>query len=299
MRTWAIVIGLVACASSARAQDGGAPSGSEPAIEAGTAAPDQPEAGAGTGTGSATGAVAPAGAAERRTVSPKVAVVIVGDPDAMLVAAAREIEARALVSEDVRLPSDPSLRATLRGEAGADEDGLEEVRRERRRLGLGESSDAPILQRLGRRAGAVAVVVVRATAAGAEAVVLDVRTGQFFEGSLAMTEPDADAIVPFVARRARVAARSAGGAPPIDEAAPATIDGPGSAAIEGPPPVTAAPGATETPEDDGQDAGEWMEENWPYFAAGALLAAAIVFVAVVATEGGEPPPMLRFQPGSP
>lgn len=313
MRAWAIVIGLLACAASARAQDAGPSRGTEGAREA------PPEAGAADAapgeTAGSEGQAQPAGeahgggearpevedhaaeegaapaAAEAPRVAPKVVVVIAGDPDPLLLAAAREIEARLAVSEAVRLPSDPALRATLRGEAGADDDGLEEVRRERRRLGLGEASDAPILQRLGRRAGAVAVIVVRASPDGAQALALDVRTAQFFEGALDMTAPDPETIVPFVSRRARLAARGSVAAAAETAGVSDVQDGPAA--------TTAAPGATEAHEDDGQDAGEWFEENWPYFAAGGLLAAAIVFVAVTATQGDTPPPMLRFQPGTP
>ncbi|UJR80521.1 hypothetical protein [Sandaracinus amylolyticus] len=221
---------------------------------------------------------------EAPRVAPKVAVIVVGDPDPVLVASAVEIEARLALSGDLRLPSDTALRAALRGDAGAPEDGLDEVRRERRRLGLGESSDAPVLGRLGRRAGAVLVLALREGAEGPEAVALDVRTGQFFEGTLPLAEIDPERVVSFVTRRARVAARGAVAAP----AEPETTE------LPAPEVPTAATQATE-PEDEP----DWFEQNWPYFAAGGLLAAAIVFVVVVAADGGDPPPMLRFQPGVP
>ncbi|HJK89610.1 MAG TPA: hypothetical protein RMH26_02650, partial [Polyangiaceae bacterium LLY-WYZ-15_(1-7)] len=63
------------------------------------------------------------------------AVVVTGDPDGLLQDAAQRLE-RALEGRVV-LPSDPGLRAALRGEPGED-DGLERVRRERRRLGWGD-----------------------------------------------------------------------------------------------------------------------------------------------------------------
>lgn len=219
--------------------------------------------------------------------APKVAVVVIGDPDPLLIAAAREIEARLSIAAEVRLPVDAALRAALHGEAGAEDDGLSDVRGDRRRLGAGEASDAPVLQRLGRRAGAVTVIAVRETDRGPEAVALDVRSGQFFEGVLPLGEPDPRSISSFVARRARTSARavaSAGAADPSETAAEAELPS----------------GATQPDEEDeGQSPGEWMEQNWPYFAAGALLAAAITFIAVTATDGGTPPPMLRFQPGTP
>src|SRR5690606_3020975 len=83
-------------------------------------------------------------------------------------------------------PPDPGLRAALRGEPGETDDGLEEVRRERRRLGLEEDRDAALLSALRRRAGAVALAVVRADTEGPEVLVLDVRNAAFFEGELAL-----------------------------------------------------------------------------------------------------------------
>ncbi|AKF06893.1 hypothetical protein DB32_004042 [Sandaracinus amylolyticus] len=255
-----------------------------PTPEAATSETTAPEAPAAEATAPDASAAAPEAPAAEPRVAPKVAVIVVGDPDPVLVASAVEIEARLALSGDLRLPSDTALRAALRGDAGAPEDGLDEVRRERRRLGLGESSDAPVLARLGRRAGAVLVLALREGAEGPEAVALDVRTAQFFEGTLPLSELDPERVLPFVTRRARAAARGAAAAP----TEPTTTELPA-------PEVPAAATQADEPEDEP----DWFEQHWPYFAAGGLLAAAIVFVVVVAADGGDPPPMLRFQPGVP
>lgn len=289
----------------ARAQETGAEVGGASA-GARVAPPGDAETRASTAEGEASAAGDEGGreATEPRATAapaPKVVVIVVGDPDPVLQAAALELDGRIALAGGLRLPSDPALRAALRGEPdpGAEDDGLDEVRRERRRLGLGEPSDAPILARLGRRAGAVLVVAVREGAAGAEALALDVGSERFFEGTLGLAAPEAGSIETFVGRRARVSAR----------AAAAAAASPGEAA-GGEPAVRAAAGATAGPEaatvpeaatqaDAEPQQQDWFLENWPYFAAGGLLAAAIVFVVVTATQGGDPPPMLRFQSGVP
>ena len=42
---------------------------------------------------------------------------------------------------------------------------------------------------------------------------------------------------------------------------------------------------------------EWIEANWPFLLAGALLAGAAAFVVVYTTSDSTPAPMLRFRPG--
>ena len=211
---------------------------------------------------------------------PKVAVVVVGDPDPMITGLAGALEAELMRGGRLRLPSDPSFRAALAGLPGSDGDGLDEVRTERRRLGLDEARDAPLLAVLGRRAGAALVVAVHGGASGGEALALDVRSGQYFEGSAALSQ-DLGAAARFITRCARAATRGAMSAP---SAAESVVVDPAEAA----PPIQSA-----SPAED------WLGDNWPYLAAGGLLAAAIAFVAVTATDGATPPPMLRFQTGVP
>lgn len=296
--TWTAIAVALSSSTLASAQRGSTPvEGTEIMLEpassenasgqTATAEVETPEPGEATGDGHGE-AGRPGDAASAEARLPKVAIVVVGDPDPILVAAALDIEARLVLTADVRVPTDAALRAALRGEAGRGDDGLEEVRRERRRLGLGEARDAPILARLGRRAGAVLVIAVRQGDRGPEAVGLDVRSAQFFDGFLLVEEEDPDAIARFVRRRARAAARrtaaSATGERPTDR--PSTE--PSGEARDRPGPHAAPPQR------------DWLEENWAYLVAGGLLAAAITFVVVTSvTDDESAPPVLRFQPGAP
>lgn len=208
--------------------------------------------------------------------APKVAVVVVGDPDDHLRGLARRVDDA--LEPTLRRPFDPGLRAALRGEPGEAGDGLDEVRRDRRRLGGAEATDAPVLAALGQRAGALVVGVVRATADGAELVVLDVHHGAFYQGALpleASTEPGR--ITRFLHRRARAAAH-------VEAIDPASV------AAQSPPDET-----PEEPEED--DEPDFFEQYWPYMIAALLLGGMIA--AIVAVQASEQPtqPVLRFVPG--
>lgn len=222
---------------------------------------------------------------------PKVAVVLFGDPDAPALAAVDAVVAALGTSTTLRLPSDPALASALSGRGEGD--GLDDVRRERRGLGLSERRDLPVLVRLGRLATATALVLVRPQGEGLEVVVLDVRREAFFDGALALPASDAD-VRRFVERRTRAAASAT-------EPETATTVTPASPVDEPEPePATEpSPADGEPEEPTGDPVLQWFEQNWAYLAAGALLAGGIVFVAVVATDPGPPPPMLRFTPGAP
>jgi hypothetical protein len=206
-------------------------------------------------------------------------VVLVGDPDPRMRDLARRVD-RALAPA-LRRPFDPGLRAALRGEPG-DDDGLGEVRRERRRLGLGEAHDAPVLATLGRRAGAVAVAVVRAGDEGPELVVLDVRAAQFFEGALPLSASvTPERLAGFVGRRARVSQRGAAGAAPVP-----------------PPEAAAAAAATPPPaEDEPEEEPGFFEQYWPYMVAAVLLGGMIAAIAATSAADSPDQPVLRFVPG--
>ena len=208
----------------------------------------------------------------------KIAVVLVGDPDPALRTLAARVDAS--LSSPLTRPFDPGLRRALRGEPGEDGDGLSEIRRERRRLGLGETADAPILAQLGRRAGAAAVAVVRVGDEGPELVMFDVRAGAFFQGALALEPELPEArITRFVLRRARVSAR---GAPSPAEAA--------QAQAERPDPLAPTP-----EEEDGEP--DFFEQYWPYFVAALLLGGMITAIAVTSSADAPDQPVLRFVPG--
>jgi len=42
---------------------------------------------------------------------------------------------------------------------------------------------------------------------------------------------------------------------------------------------------------------DWFEQNWPFFAAGALLIGAVIFVVFATMDNEEPPAVLRFEAG--
>lgn len=290
--------GVLAGRASAQAPDAAA--GESPTTEAdaaasgeGAAASDAaPEAESAEPEDAAPVLRAPAdapGAAETAApaVRPKVAIVVAGDPDETLLSAARALESALRTDGRVALPADDAMRAALRGEGMGD--GLDDVRASRRRLGRSESADVPVLAELGRLVRAVLVCEVRATeAGGVEVVAYDVSQLAFFDGALDVSTGVPERAASFVARRAAVAAEGAAGhAEPVDEPEAAAAE---AAAVE------AAAGETETPP-AGDPVLLWFEQNWAYIAAGVLLAGGIAFVAVVASDSGDPQPMLRFTPG--
>ncbi len=245
-------------------------------------------------------------------LAPKIAVVVVGDPDAAAQILLEALDAALRTSSAVRLPTDAALVQALAG--GGQDDGLDDVRRERRSLGLSERRDLPVLVRLGRLAAATAVLIVRPAARDFELVVLDVGREAFFDGALALPASAGD-ILRFAERRAIAAADAAvspsvarAGAdageptPPTDPAA--TRDAAGRDAETGDAETgDAGTGDAETGDAETGDAPSdpvlvWFEQNWAYLAAGVLLAGGAVFVGVVAADPGDGPPMLRFTPGA-
>jgi hypothetical protein len=207
--------------------------------------------------------------------TPRVAIVIAGDSDPEMIGAAQAAETALAEDARVAMPSDPALRGALRGE-GEPTDGLDEVRAERRRLGLGEARDVLVLATLGERTDADLVLVVRRHHGAIEATGFDVQRRSFYDGEVDLDALDGDALRQFTVRRATRAAR-----PLADgERAPA-------------PEVTEA--VTAPAEPPAQQ--DWFEQNWPFFAAGALLVGAIVFIVFATMDNAEPAPMLRFEAG--
>ncbi|MEC7523128.1 MAG: hypothetical protein VYE22_24835 [Myxococcota bacterium] len=206
-------------------------------------------------------------------------MILVGDPSPPLRALAARVDAS--LTAPLSRPFDPGLRRALRGEPGEDDDGLSEIRRERRRLGLGETHDAPILAQLGRRAGARAVAVVRLADDGPELVVLDVRARAFYEGRLQLTEDVPERrVARFVGRRARV----------TTPAAPSPAEVAAESAEARPDPLAPSP-----EEEEGEPG--FFEQYWPYFAAALLLGGMITAIAVTSAADAPDQPVLRFVPG--
>ena len=208
----------------------------------------------------------------------KLAIIVAGDPDEALQRAARALEDT--LRDRVALPSDPGLRAALRGAPGQEDDGLARVRRERRGLGFGDE-DLPTLARLGRLAGADAVAVLRRADGRLQLEILDVGAATFYRDRLPL-EP-LGAAADFAVRATRAAHRRAGG--PAVDVTPATV---------------AANGAEteEEPEDPLPPARAWLKKNWAYIVGGVLLVGVATFFIVRARrDDGPPNPVLRFRTG--
>ncbi|MBN8614433.1 MAG: hypothetical protein J0L92_27780 [Deltaproteobacteria bacterium] len=215
----------------------------------------------------------------------RVAVVLVGDPNDEARASAERVESA--VRDVLALPSDTALRASLIGVAV--EDAIVPVVRDRRALGGTEREDVPLLSSLGDRADVVLLLVVRARAGARELVAFDVRHRAFFEGSIVL---DADLDAARVVRFARSRGRAALGGDVVTTESTAALE---ARVVESDEARAAA--AIRTGAQDAEHEPEWIEVNWPYLVAGALLAGAAAFVIVYTANDSDPVPMLRFRPG--
>lgn len=224
---------------------------------------------------------------------PKVIVVVAGDPDDAVREAATRVDEAIRSSDELRGPGDPGLRAALRGDPPPpDDDGLDRVRRERRRLGFEDAEEARGLRALGRMAGASAVVVVRGRDVGSIAEVFDVGAATLYQGELALTDATAADITRFVASRATAASRRATGDAP--DVAPATVAAE-AAANETSDPLE---GATD-PDPEPTGARAFFKRTWAYWVAGVVLVGVATYF-IVDSRGGDdaPQPVLRFRPGT-
>ncbi|MFW5924636.1 MAG: hypothetical protein ACOCV4_00630 [Myxococcota bacterium] len=231
-------------------------------------------------------AAAPAAAQE--APSPKVTVVVSGDPDTPLRERAARLQGLLEGSDDLRTPQDSGLVQALRGEEPRiEDDGLERARAERRRLGWSEARDVPVLHRIGRMTGANLMLVVREGNDGPEVVAFDVAAKAFYEGALSLPSPDG-AVGAFVRSRAD-ATRSRRGTEPDAEAEP-EASGPSVA-----PTADEAKPAEESAEDDSEKT--WIARYWPYLVGGALLAATVTYFLLRDDDPAPAPPVLRFRIG--
>lgn len=190
----------------------------------------------------------------------KVAVVVVGDPDAAARHQAEQVMQAVQKDGGVTMPADKKLQAALLGDAppdGDEEDGLAMPRSLRRRLGWGERQDIPLLVSLGEHIGAAALLLVRRRAAALELVVFHVAARAFFAGNLPLPAASAAALQQFAKPRITAARQI----PKLDARVAAANQ------VASPTPPAAKP---QKP---------WLRRNWPYLVAGALLAGALaVFV---------------------
>ncbi len=235
-----------------------------------TAAPAAADVDTDTGTGTDTDT-------DTDRASPKIGVVVAGDPDETLRQTAAFIETEA-TSSGLRAPTDPALRAALRGEPATEEDGLEGLRSIRRGLGLEPRKDLASYKRIGIIAGADALVVVRRE--GAILIeVFDVSAAQFYEGALTFDESTAPQRLEFIESRAEQAQLRWSQPPPPPTAEPQKVNDPGQ------------------PADESRAKRRW-KKAWPYVIAGALIAAGVTYLIIDRRDTNEAePPLLRFRPG--
>jgi hypothetical protein len=220
-------------------------------------------------------------------VLPKVALLIVGDPDEPLREAAESLGAE-LTASGLRQPSDPALRAALLGVLPESADGLHAVRAMRRGLGLDPKEDLEAYRRLGRIAGADALLVLQRRGSRTSCEVFDVPAGQFYEGVLDLGESSSEERIAFVRSRA-IEAQARWAEPPDETRASA------AAAAAGLPP-------TEQDEPTGTDeesrAKRRIKKAWPWILAGGLLAAAVTYIVIDQSgDDGQQLPVLVFRPG--
>ena len=284
---WILALALLLTAATVRAEEpeaGAAEAGAAgPGPETGAEVPEPETGAAEAGPGEPdpeTGPGEPGPVAEPDPrPPPKIAVVVAGDPDETLRNTALFIETES-VSAGMQTPSDPALRAAMRGETPAEEDGLGRLRSIRRSLGLDPRKDQASYRRIGLIAGADALVVVRRQ--GATLIeVFDVAAAQFYEGVLEFDTSTPAQRVEFIGSRAEQAQLRWSTPPPP------------------PPEAKKGPEVNEPEEksDDSRAKKRW-KKAWPYVVAGALLAGGVTYLIIDARREPETGvPLLRFRPG--
>ncbi len=183
------------------------------------------------------------------------------------------------------LPADAAIVRALLGEPAEGEDGLDEVRAFRRRLGISAEGDRDVLGRIGRLVGAVAVVVVKRSPEPSLEV-YDVGRAAYFADALAVDEADEATLRRFVLRRAN-AARA--------HASDGRAAGAARAAATAEPPAATGPDL-EAGAEQPTERRRFLRRNIAYIAAGALLLGAGTFLLVDRLKD-DPPPIVRIRPG--
>ena len=223
--------------------------------------------------------------------APKLALIVVGDPDTSLRSAAARV--RTTLVEVARFPSDSALEAALLGSPER-EDGLARIRAERRSLGLSEAADVPTLTRVGQLTSSELVLLVRTERGSPHLVAFHVAGQAFVTGSLPVSDASDAQIQRFVLNRV-----SAPGATPRTEA---ETDAPPSTPAEpdASPAVVALPtiDPSAVEGDDTEEEASWFEKHWPLLAGGALLLGVLVWFAWPDSDENASP-TLRFVPGGP
>jgi len=238
------------------------------------------------------------GAQAQRT--PKVAVVVAGDPEDELLALANTLNEAIDAAPELRLPADRATLAAMAGApAPAEDDGLGRIRSLRRRLAWEGPNDPEILHTLGRGGGTSALVVLRAADGAVSLEVFDVGARQYYDELTRVDMANPEASLPFIVSRAQAAWRRARSAPSDPEAtAPAQAAARDDAHAAAPANADAAVGAEPSPAPAAHPARVWMRKNWAYFVAGALLVGAAVAIGLSARNNSASSELsLRFRPG--
>jgi len=216
---------------------------------------------------------------------PRVAIVVSGDPSQAATDSVSRLEASLASTAELTLPSDEATRTALRGvprDPGAPDDGLDELRGLRRRLGITADGDRDVLDTVGARLELAVVVVVHG-ATQPTAKVYDVSEHRFFTGEAALDASSLDSARQFVVARATAAERRRL-APAPEATAEAAAQTPTTTAA----PATAAPTPERRP---------FMRRNWPFFVAGALLVGATTYFIVQRNQTDTSPPVIHIRPG--
>jgi hypothetical protein len=228
------------------------------------------EAGAGT---------APDAAPDSGDTLPKIAFVVAGDPDETLRNTAAFLESEVTLA-GLRAPTDSTLRGAMRGEASAEDDGLDGLRSIRRGLGFDPRNDLDSYKRIGIIAGADALVVVHREGA-IILEVFDVSAAQFYEGALQFDDSSSAQRLKFIESRAKQAQLRWSEPPP-----------------SAPPPAASTKISTPEQAADESRAKRRMKKAWPYLVAGLLLVGGVTYLIIDQRGTDDPgPPLLRFRPG--
>jgi hypothetical protein len=227
-------------------------------------------------------------AAETPPAEPhKVAVVLVGDPDERLLRAGERVRALLAARPDFREPSDAGMARALLG-GGTEGDGLDPLRSERRGLGLDEARDAQALGRIGRMLGTTALIVVRVRNDAPEAVLFHVESRRQSTRGIALEGTEDAAVTAFVTETIT-------SPPPAEAAPPRPAQEQARVRRDAPRQDGDAPDPNE--DEEQEEEASWLEENWPFLIAGALLIGAFVWFTIEDGSAEPTPPVLRFRPG--
>ncbi len=217
-------------------------------------------------------------------ISPKVAVVVSGDPDVELREAAATIIQSLNQREKIVLPGDEVLSRVLQGSGRNNSPVYRDIARARAQLGRSARRDQVLLVRIGEHTSAHALVVLTRSRIAIQVEVFDVDAQTFYEGHAVVEGSATEKVTSFIIKRARTAARRNGKSATSRKTEPGISDSSKSTAQSNGSPKKSP-------------ARRWFRKNWPYLVAGVLLAGALTYVIVRERDNDPGEPMLRFTSG--